>query len=382
MLSLRFGLAALFLLLAPAAYAAPDIIVFLADDLGAADIGPVRRELPIATPNIDAIGAGGITFTHGYAQPACVQTRTALMSGQWPQRHGVLSNGPQPAGTMVTVAERLRDLGYQTALVGKWHLGFTATQHPLAQGFETFFGYKGITPDYYGTDPDTPLYRQYDEVTHYGLVTDILADEAVAILSAPRDRPLFLFVSWTAPHDPLQGTLAQRVAEMDAAMGRVMAAAGPDTLIYFAGDNGRGADNSPLRGRKFDILDGGIRVPLALRWDGRVAPGQVVETPASTVDFAATALAAAGGSFPDSDGHDLLALPADRTLFWMALYGEPGFAVRRREWKLSLDYQGVPVGLYRVTRAPGERNNLAASFPGVVKELSALIAGWRGEIGY
>src|SRR5689334_14880540 len=120
--------------------AAPDIIVLLADDLGATDIGPQQRKAGLLTPNIDALGSAGIVYTAGYGQPACVQARTALMAGKWPQRRSigaVINNGPQPLASMVTVAERLRALGYRTHLIGKWHLGFSAGKHPLDQGFDT-----------------------------------------------------------------------------------------------------------------------------------------------------------------------------------------------------------------------------------------------------
>ena len=121
--------------------AVPDIIVILGDDLGASDIGPQRRKAGLLTPNIDAIGRAGITYTAGYAQPACVQSRTALLTGLWPQRRSVgavINNGPQPPSSIVTIAERLRALGYTNHLVGKWHLGFNSGKHPLDQGFDTF----------------------------------------------------------------------------------------------------------------------------------------------------------------------------------------------------------------------------------------------------
>ena len=157
---------------------------------------------------------------------------------------------------MVTIAERLRSMGYATALVGKWHLGFSGGRHPLDQGFDTFFGFKGTTPDYVGHDPKAPGYRQRTQIRNTGSVTDTLGAEAVQLLSDPaRTKPLFLFLAWTAPHDPLQGTLAQRIAEMDANTGRVVAAARPNTLFFWAGDNGR-ATSSPLRGGNYDILEG------------------------------------------------------------------------------------------------------------------------------
>lgn len=365
-----------------AAQSKPDIILFLADDLASTFIGPERRSVNVATPSIDAIGRQGIIYASGYSQPACVPSRTLLMTGKWNQRKSVgavINNGPPPPSSVVTIAERLRGLGYATSLVGKWHLGFDSGRHPNDQGFDQFFGFKGATPDYVGHDPDAPLYRNKTKIMNTGNVTVTLTDEAVRQLTHHPAKPLFLYVAWTAPHDPLQATLAQRIAEMDAGIGRIMAAARPDTLFIFAGDNGRARGaNRPFRGGKYDILEGGVRVPFAMRWDGRLAPGQRIATPVSLVDVAATAVAAAGGTLTDTDGFNLLAgVPADRSIFFKAMYNDPGFAVRRGNWKLYLNYQGIPVALYDVTKDKGEMSNVAAGNQAVVAELSDLIDGFR-----
>ena len=355
--------------------AAPDVIVILADDLGASDIGPQSRKAGLLTPNIDAIGRAGITYTAGYAQPACVQSRTALLTGRWPQRRSVgavINNGPQPPSSIVTIAERLRTLGYRTHLVGKWHLGFNSGKHPLDQGFDSFFGFQGTTPDYVGDDPQAPLFRQRTRIKNTGLVTDTLGAEAVRILSSAQTKPQFLFLAWTAPHDPLQATLAQRIAEMDANIGRVVAAARPDSLIIFAGDNGR-ASNAPFRGKKYDILEGGVRVPLVLRWTGRVAPGQVVSKPASLIDVSPTVVKAAGGTVTDTDGFDLLNLPADRGVYFKAYYGDPGLGLRRGQWKYYRDYRGVAAQLYTINTDVGEVNNISAANKSIVDQMNALL---------
>jgi arylsulfatase A-like enzyme len=210
------------------------------------------------------------------------------------------------------------------------------------------------------------------QISNTGNVSDTLRAEAVRILRSALAKPQFLFVSWTSPHDPLQGTLAQRVAEMDANIGLVVAAARPGSLIIFAGDNGRGS-NSPLRGKKYDILEGGIRVPFILSWPGVVAPGQRVNTPASLVDVAPTLVKAAGGTFPDSDGFDLLALPPNRGVFFKAYYGDPGLGVRRGQWKFYRNYLGHPAQLYNVRTDVGETNNVAAANPLVVSQMGTLL---------
>jgi len=362
--------------------AVPDIIVILGDDLGASDIGPQRRKAGLLTPNIDAIGRAGITYTAGYAQPACVQSRTALLTGRWPQRRSVgavINNGPQPPSSIVTIAERLRALGYTNHLVGKWHLGFNSGKHPLDQGFDTFFGFQGATPDYVGHDPQAPLYRQRTAIRNTGAVTATLGTEAVRLLNLARTKPLFLYLAWTAPHDPLQATLAQRVAEMDSNIGRVLAAAKPDSLIIFAGDNGR-ASNAPFRGKKYDILEGGVRVPLVLKWTGRVAPGQIVSKPASLIDVSPTVVKAAGGTVTDTDGFDLLNLPADRGVYFKAYYGDPGLGLRRGQWKYYRNYRGIAAQLYNVNTDVGEVNNISAANKPIVDQMNALLGKFAAAL--
>ena len=372
--------------MATTAHAAPpDIVVFLADDLGAAQNGPVARSAGAKTPNIDALGKQGIVFTDGYAQPACIATRTMLMSGKWPQRRSLGAqqgkNGPQPPAGMVTIAERLRPLGYTTALVGKWHLGWSAAQHPLKQGFDHFFGFKGITPNYVGHDTAAPLFDGTRQIQNTGLVTDTLAKRAVQLITDPaRTKPLFLYVAWTAPHDPLQGTLAQRINEMDAAIGRVMAAARPGTLFIYAGDNGR-AKNLPLAGGKYQIQPGGVRVPVLLRWTGHVAPGQKRTTPVSLLDVSPTVVAAAGGVQTDTDGRSLLAGPStERRIILDATGTETGFAVRKGKWIYYRSYQGVADRLHDLSLDPFEKSNVAAGNAAVVQELRSLLPAYSAAL--
>jgi arylsulfatase A-like enzyme len=367
-----------------ASIAAPDIIFFLADDLGSTFIGPESRSVSVATPNIDALGREGIVFTSAYATPVCVQARTLLMAGKWNQRNSVgavISNGPQPPASMITIAERLQARGYATSLVGKWHLGFTSGKHPNDQGFDQFYGFQGTTPNYVGDDPKAPLFRNRTRISNTGNVTDTLGSEAVRQLNAPRSKPLFLYVGWTAPHDPLQDTLANVLAKMDQNIGRVVAAAKPDTLFVFAGDNGRASgSNKPFKGGKYDIWEGGVRVPFAMKWKGQIAAGQRIATPVSLVDFAATAIAASGATLIDTDGLNLLKpVPADRPVFFQA-YGGQGEAVRQGKWKLYLGYGGVATQLYDVTTDKGETKNVAAGNGATVSELSALISHFKAAL--
>ena len=173
------------------AIAAPDIVLFLADDLSSTDAGPIARAAGAATPAIDSIAKKGITFTSGYAEPACIGTRAALLSGRWAPRKTVGAvNGPGPSmlPSVDTIAERLKRLGYDTRIFGKWHEGFTTGRHPLDQGFDTFVGFKGTTPDYVGHDPQAPLYRQRTQVRNSGAVMDNRRRRSGARASHPISR--------------------------------------------------------------------------------------------------------------------------------------------------------------------------------------------------
>jgi arylsulfatase A-like enzyme len=367
----------------PTPPARPDIVFVLVDDMGAAVIGPERRSVDVATPNIDALAAAGTTYTQAYAAPACVPSRVMALSGRWPYRNSVgavWNNGPTPPGSMVTIAERLRGVGYETRLVGKWQLGTIGGKHPLDQGFDHFLGFHGDTPDYYGADPDDPLWRDRTRILNTGYVTDTLAGEAETVLRTKRERPLFLLLSLTAIHDPLQTTMAFAVGGVDRALGRVVAAAKPDTLFIFAGDNGRFV-NTPLRGAKYDIWEGGVRVPFIAAWRGRIAAGQSVATPVSLLDVAPTAMAATGAPVPAAlDGLSLLSpLPAERRIFFGAM-GRGGVAVRQGRWKLYLGYHGVPTRLYDLETDKGENLNVAAGYAGVVQPLTAALHAWQATI--
>lgn len=365
------------------AQSAPDIVFLLVDDLGVAVIGPERRTVNVATPSIDALAAAGVTYTAAYGGPACIPARAMAVLGRWPYRNSVgpiWNNGPQPKGSTVTIAERLRARGYATAIVGKWHLGFGTGQHPLDQGFDQFLGFKGITPDYCGHDPQAPLYRNRTQVKNTGYVTDALADEAVRILNAARSKPLFLYLPLTAIHDPLQTTMGFAVQRVDVAVGRIVAAAKPGTLFFFAGDNGRGG-NAPLKGGKYDIWEGGVRVPFILRWQGHVAGGSRNATPVSLLDVAATAMAAAGAAVPaDLDGLNLLgSVPANRNVYFGA-FGKAGFAVRQGKWKLYKDYEGAATRLYDVVADKSQTRNVAGNNPTMVAALTAAINAWKKTI--
>jgi arylsulfatase A-like enzyme len=383
----------------------PDIVVFLADDLGGgADFRSVYALPPAATTHIDALAAEGTSFTAAIASPVCVQTRTELMSGKWHARFGQQSNGPHPPASMQTIAELLRPEGYTSIIVGKWHLGLE-DKAPAAiggGGFDEWYGYKGATPPYtittqkyngkgydirllwqvYGSAPvPVPVTPLLGRPT-----TEVLGEMAQARLGDPtRTNPLFLYVPFTAPHDPLGGkTLADRIAEMNRQIGAIRAAARPGTLFFFLGDNGR-ARQLPYKSGKYWIHSGGVRVPLIVAGPG-IAAGHTSDTPVHVVDIPATIFHAATGRTLDTsmvDGLSLLdpILP-DRAIFTDALtkYGGAGMGVVQGGWYYLEGMEGEPPKqLFRITDV-GEVENLAAGYTQEVERLSALIAGYRKSV--
>jgi arylsulfatase A-like enzyme len=411
----------------------PNIVLLLADDAGYADFGFQKRpdrDLAGRTPHIDSIASAGARFTAAYmASSACSPSRAGLMTGRTPSRFGHENN--LPVGSLeglplseTTLGERLQALGYRTGLVGKWHLGQTTSYHPNQRGFDRFEGYLAGSRRY------LPYPRARRELAiqvdgrptaEAGHVTDRLGDAAVRFIAEHRQQhaevPFFLFVSFSAPHGPLQpreedlvgldGIDSKRrrkyvalVRGLDASVGRILAALDEHdladrTLVVFTNDNGgpesTGARHQPLRGGKSDLLEGGIRVPLAMRWPGRIEPDRVVRDPVSALDLLPTFVALAGGSVEaewELDGVDLApllqgdleALPP-RALFWR-LGGPRGeIAVRRGPDKLRFAdrRKGAAPTLHDVARDPGETRDRAAEEPGLVAELSGLVEAWERE---
>ncbi len=373
----------------------PDIIVFLVDDLGRSSFNKLPDS---ATRNVDEIARQGVSFKWAYAEQECVPARTDLMSGLYHARFGIQGNGPQPPGSMVTIAEKLKLLGYHTAMVGKWHLGFSASQQPGAQGFDEALVYIGATPGYTITTQvknaagyDVRLYRQIGNTSPKvvnvtpllgQLTTTVLGDEAVRIVSdRTRTTPLFLYMPWTGVHDPLQGTLTARFTEVDQQIGRIIAAARPGTLFIVLGDNGRG-NESPLRGKKYQIYEGGVGTFAFARFDGHVVPGSIVTTPVSIVDIPATIYAAATGGavLPGTDGFNWFGLPADRAILFDAPKPSPGLGVRQGDYKYYADLDGKAQQLYNLSIDPNETTNIAGANPGIVAKMEALLETYRRNV--
>ena len=373
--------------LSPTPLTKPDVILILVDELGPDIMGPYARAANVITPNIDALAGAGVVYTSGYGQPGCVPARAQALSGKWPQRRSIgvtAGNTPYPLGSMVTVAERLRPLGYATHAIGKWHLGWSTAQQPAAQGFDDSLVVKGeLVTRYHGADPANPLYRNSVPTANVGFITDTFGAEVVRLLRQPRTKPRFIYFAPTAMHYPLTGeaSLAAVLKRLDDNIGRIVAAADPNTLFLFAGDNGFGP-TPPFVGRKFDILEAGIRVKYQLTWKGHVRPGRT-DVPASLVDWSPTIVAAAGGVQTDADGYNLLEpLPATRSVIFDAFYADPGVGVRMNQWKFYQNYRGVKTALYDIRNDQGETHNVAAApqNTAMVAYLTGLVTQYKAKL--
>ena len=404
----------------------PNVIIFLADDLGHADIGAQGLMKDVKTPNVDAIAANGVRFTQAYVScPVCAPTRAGLLTGRYQQRFGFEQN-PSPQtppnyglpGDQVLLARVLKDAGYATGMVGKWHLGFEPEQHPMSQGFDEFFGFLAGAHGYFqvGEGKNTIL-RGREPAEKVTYLTDDFARESSAFVDkhAKGGNPYFLYVAFNAVHTPMDVTpkylerfasepdekrrqmLAMLLA-MDDAIGQVMErvrAAGQEenTLVFFLSDNGgptggNASRNVPFSGFKNNVREGGIRVPLAAQWKGGIPAGKTYEKPVSSLDIFPTVLAATGVKQPEkqsTDGIDLVPFVAGKkgddarphdTLYWR--YGEK-WAIRDGDMKLTHAEAGA-AKLFDLSKDPAESNDLSASKPDVLKQLQAKYDAWSATM--
>lgn len=407
----------------------PNIIILLADDLGYGGLR-VQGDAQAVTPHIDALAAQGVRMTNFYSNhPVCSPTRAALMTGKYQHRMGFENNSGTPRNTSLkfglpdadlTIAQRLKAVGYATGMFGKWHIGFRPDRVPTAKGFDEFYGFLAGAHAYTPTSSragDNSV-GQGEALVGGGRtvlrgttpepmaphMTEALATEAIAFIDRNKQRPFFVYLPFNAVHAPLDTSKAYydrfpqikdetrrihlaQLAALDDAVGRVVAAVernglSKNTLIMFSSDNGgptqeTTSSNGPLNGVKGLVLEGGIRVPTIFRWDERLPRGKVVNTTAISFDITATALKA-GGALPKAglDGVDLAPFltgvrtgPAHPALFWRS--GSQG-AVRSGDWKLVRT--GEKLRLFNLKSDLGERNDLAATQP---KKAAALNAQWR-----
>ncbi|MDA1263908.1 MAG: sulfatase-like hydrolase/transferase [Planctomycetota bacterium] len=406
----------------------PNIILFVADDLGYADLS-LHGSDQVATPHIDTLAAGGLRCSRAYAASAiCGPSRAGLLTGCYPQRFGFESNVYKsrpnlPRGQfqfqglparVQTLPESLRAAGYHTALVGKWHLGWGEAAHPMEHGFDHFHGFLAGSRAYWPkpeAKPDEALQIDGELVAEeFTYLTDELGAVAARYVSASKkDEPFFLVLAFSAVHGPMQAPEERLAAHaeveplrrrryvamaeaMDDAVGRVLAAIdergiAQQTLVIFTSDHGGSeentADNGDLRGGKGLAYEGGVRVPLFARWPGTITPGTKLDGVVSLLDLAPTALGLAGGAIPDLDGIDLgpwlrgteASLPS-RDLYWRR---QGSGALLEDHWKLVLPVSG-DAELYDLRADPGEASNVAAEHTERLAALSARHATWSATL--
>lgn len=366
----------------------PNIVFILADDMGFADLSCYGQR-DYTTPNLDRLAAEGMLFTRAYANSAvCSATRTALVTGRYQDRFEIGLEEPLGEGKDIglppdtpTMPGELRRLGYETSLVGKWHVGSIPKYSPLKYGYDHFYGFQGGATDYFAhrfhpTEPASPKTGMFDDdhpIEREGYMTDLLGDEAVRIIRESRDKPFMISLHFNAPHWPWEGpddaarsatmkdlhdfsggslaTYGKMVKSLDDNVGKVMQAlndAGKanDTIVIFTSDNGgeRFADVWPLTGRKGELLEGGLRVPLIMRWPNTIAPGSRSAQVVASMDWMPTLLAAAGATPSTSmqlDGDNVLPVILnrkpiyERELFWRYKANNQA-AVLRGNWKLLM----------------------------------------------
>lgn len=411
--------------------APPNIVFIMADDLGYADLSVYgRREY--STPNIDMLACQGRRYLNAYANSSvCSATRTGLITGQYQYRFPVGLEEPLIPQRNVglptdvpTLPGELRNAGYRTALVGKWHLGELPNYGPLQSGYDEFWGFRGGGIDYFhheaGGRPD--LWDGDHRIEETGYLTNLLGQRAVQFIeeAATGTQPFFLSLHFSAPHWPWEGpndiaesdriadsanpesilhwdggslaTYAEMVTALDEQVGEVLraldrASLTNNTIVIFTSDNGgeRFSDTWPFSGKKTELLEGGLRIPSLVRWPGRIAPGQTSSISTMSMDWMPTLLSATGTSpaaaLPldgvaifDALGNEIA---PERQLFWRYRYREQEAALDGR-WKyLKINDNTF---LFDIEADPLERANLKERHPSKYQELEQAYRRWNSTM--
>jgi arylsulfatase A-like enzyme len=408
----------------------PNVVLIITDDVGYGDIGSYGAP-DIKTPNIDSLAKAGTRLTDFYAAPNCSPTRAALISGRYQQRSRIeapigaaraaADQGLRATGR--TLPQLLKNNGYRTGLIGKWHLGYKPEFSPNTHGFDYFFGFKSGLIDYYQHTDQSGEHDLFEngEPTHVtGYSTDLFTERSVKFIEQNAAQPFFLEVAFNAAHWPFQvpdhpsvapnnarfvqaqddptNTRKDYVAILERAdqgVGKILATLERlgltrNTLVIYTQDNGGEwlSRNAPLFHRKNTVWEGGIRVPAILRWPDRIPAGKTSSQVGMIFDLTATVLAVTNSSVPAEarlEGINLVPLlqsgsqRTERTLFWrVTSQTRRQRAVRQGDWKLVLD-AGVPF-LYNLTNDLGERNDLASQRQDMVRKLFPLIGQWEQDV--
>jgi len=455
----------------------PNILVIVVDDLGMADLSLYGNGYP-PTPNIDALGANGVVFTNAYVtSPVCSPSRAAILTGRYQQRFGfqyqmherylrnrmeyigfkyvmdsypwmpkwmddvpdkkaMLKQGIPPSE--ILLPELLKAKGYKTALIGKWHLGSDESQVPCNMGFDYHFGFyashtlyayentagihdQKIENDF--TDPHIwngqrkgphAIYQNCKEIEVNEYLTDRFTDEVISYMNKQRSDPFFLYLSFNAPHTPLQApteymvpfshikdpvkqTYFGMIANLDVNIGKVLNAIEnfklrENTLIFFISDNGGAeythtTDNGNYKGGKITNLEGGIKVPFILSWPGMVN-SSIYSPMVSSMDIFQTIVEITGVELPEDrtfDGINLLPFinkeysenPPHEYLYWQRGFSK---AIRNNEWKLTINEDALDTALYHIVDDQYESEDLKLCYPEIVKTLASVHHNWSSDL--
>lgn len=404
----------------------PNFVLILADDMGYSDLHCYGHP-SYQTPQLDALAAAGVRCTNFHSNGSvCSPTRAALMTGKYQQRAGIsgivtaLYHRHTGLGSdQTTFAQLLKQHGYQTALFGKWHLGYATEYNPIQRGFDRFNGFVGGEIDYFSHidfsgKQDWWIQDRLKDETGYATTT--ITQHSLKFITQNKDRPFCLFVSQPAPHSPYQGpkdkgyrtvgnsepllgivedkarARRQMVEYLDHQIGMIQQKLEEHnlqnkTLFIFCSDNGStaafGGSNLPYRGAKKDLYEGGHRVPAIFYWPNQIKPA-VTDAPIMTMDLMPTMLTLAGIKLPnDLDGIDLSQhlleekpIPKNRPMFWEF---KKNLAVRRGNWKFIQIATGE-TELYDLEKDPSEKNNVAEKNTKVAVELKRLVHTWYEEV--
>ncbi len=423
----------------------PNIVFIMADDLGNADLG--YRGGQVKTPNIDRLASEGVRLEDFYGEPVCTPSRAALMTGRYPMRYGLQTLVIFPSHTYglptdeKTLPQALKEAGYKTLMVGKWHLGHADKKYwPQNRGFDYFYGNVVGEVDYFTRERGGLIDWQRNGVflEEHGYYTDLIGDDAVKLIDEQDgEQPFFLYFASLAPHapyqapesaidryksvaDPLRRTYSAMISLLDAQVGRIVAELDKkglreNTLVLFASDNGGAtnglfaegaksnaeraeqqggvqmdqktpASNAPLKGGKGSLWEGGVRVVAFANWPGKLKP-RVVDAPLDMVDVMPTLLDLAGAKgSPDHpfDGRDMWATiaegaPSPHEDILINVEAFRG-AVRKGDWKLvKIALLPGKTQLFNLAQDPGETTDVAAENPEIVKDLEARLLTYANE---
>jgi len=409
----------------------PNVLLIVTDDVGYGDIGSYGAP-DVKTPNIDSLAKDGVRLTDFYAAPQCTPTRAALISGRYQQRfrlEAALGGPKTPAGQTglpargYSLPQLLKDNGYATGLVGKWHLGYTPEFSPNAHGFDYFFGFKSGFIGYYqhtNGEGDSDLFENATPVHVDGYMTDLITGRAVNFIDEHAGGAFFLEVTYNAAHWPFQipdhpsvavdhgrfvqpeesSTATRRdyiamLERADEGIGRILQTLKRrglerNTLVIYMQDNGGEwlSRNAPLFNRKGTVWEGGIRVPAIFKWPERLPAGRVSNQVAIVQDVPASIFAATSTSVPPEarpDGVNVIPIlegrtgAMERTLFFRFMIGTTKqVAVRQGSWKLLVD--GTKRYVFDLSKDVGERNDLASQRQDIARKLWPLIAAWESDV--